>query len=186
MSHDEAARLVPKPRMSLVESVPTLDWVSVGSTPLSSVELTNWATRADCGAVVTFCGVVRDNSHDLTNIEALEYETDVQLAEGRIAEVIAEARKRWPALGAVAIHHRMGRVELSESAVVIVVSAPHRGPAFEAAAFCIDAVKSCVPMWKRELWRGGSAWSEEGRAIITVQEVPSLPTNSESRSARTP
>jgi len=157
-----------------VESSPTLDWVSVGSTPLSSGELTTWATRANCGAVVTFCGTVRDNSHDLENIEALEYETDVELAEGRIVEIIAEARTRWPNLGAVAIHHRMGRVELSESAVVIVVSAPHRGSAFEAAAFCIDAVKSCVPMWKRELWPGGSAWSEEGRTIMKVQELPSL------------
>ncbi|MGA2970533.1 MAG: molybdenum cofactor biosynthesis protein MoaE [Acidimicrobiales bacterium] len=157
-----------------MESTPTLDWVSVASTPLSSAELTTWATRANCGAVVTFCGVVRDNSHDLENVEALEYETDVHLAEGRIADVIAEARIRWPHLGAVAIHHRMGRVELSEPAVVIVVSAPHRGPAFEAAAFCIDAVKSCVPMWKRELWRGGSAWSEEGRAIMKVQDIPSF------------
>jgi molybdopterin synthase catalytic subunit len=171
--------------MGVVESASTLDWVSVGPTPLSSAELTTWATRANCGAVVTFCGMVRDNSHDLENIEALEYETDVQLAEGRILDIIAEARSRWPMLGAVAIHHRMGRVELSESAVVIVVSAPHRGPAFEAATFCIDAVKSCVPMWKRELWRGGSAWSEEGRAIMSVQEMPSLDSNPEISGART-
>jgi molybdopterin synthase catalytic subunit len=68
----------------------------------------------------------------------------------------------------------MGRVELSESAVIIVISAPHREAAFAAAQFCIDAVKSCVPMWKRELWRGGSAWSEEGRAITRVQEMPSF------------
>jgi molybdopterin synthase catalytic subunit len=172
--------------MSLVESAPTLDWVSVASTPLSSSELTTWATRPDCGAVVTFCGVVRDNSHDLKDIEALEYETDVHMAEGRIVEVIAEARRRWPTLGAVAIHHRMGRVELSESAVVIVVSAPHRGPAFEAAAFCIDAVKRCVPMWKRELWRGGSTWSEEGRAIMPVKQVPSLQASPETSGTRTP
>ena len=158
--------------MNLVEIAPTLDWVSVASAPLSAVELTTWATRANCGAVVTFAGTVRDNSHDLENIEALEYETDVQLAEGRIVDIIAEALIRWPMLGAVAIHHRMGRVELSESAVVIVVSAPHRGAAFDAAQFCIDAVKSCVPMWKRELWRGGSTWSEEGKTIMRVQEMP--------------
>jgi molybdopterin synthase catalytic subunit len=171
--------------MSFVESAPTLDWVSVGPTPLSSDELTTWATRANCGAVVTFCGVVRDRSHDLKNIEALEYETDVELAERRIVDIIAEARLRWANLGAIAIHHRMGRVELSESAVVIVVSAPHRGPAFDAAAFCIDAVKSCVPMWKRELWPGGSAWSEEGRAIMKVQEIPSLDSDPDTGRART-
>jgi molybdopterin synthase catalytic subunit len=174
-----------KPRMSLVESASTLDWVSVASAPLSSAELTTWATRANCGAVVTFAGTVRDNSHDLENIEALEYETDVEMAEGRIVDIIAEARIRWPMLGAIAIHHRMGRVELSESAVVIVVSAPHRGPAFEAAQFCIDAVKGCVPMWKREVWRGGSAWSEEGRAIMKVQEMPTSEPDPQTRSAST-
>lgn len=157
-----------------METAANLDWVSVASTPLSSAELTTWATRANCGAVVTFCGMVRDNSHDLKNIEALEYETDVHMAECRIADVIAEARMRWPMLGAVAIHHRVGRVELSETAVVVVVSAAHRGPAFEAAQFCIDAVKGCVPMWKRELWPGGSAWSEEGKAIMRVEELPSF------------
>jgi molybdopterin synthase catalytic subunit len=174
-----------KPRMSLVESTSILDWVSVASAPLSSADLTAWATRANCGAIVTFAGTVRDNSHDLENIEALEYETDIQMAEGRIVDIIAEARIRWPTLGAVAIHHRMGRVELSESAVVIVVSAPHREPAFEAAQFCIDAVKSCVPMWKRELWRGGSAWSEEGKAIMKVREMSPLEPDPETRSAST-
>ena len=79
-----------------MESTPTLDWVSVASTALSSAELTTWATRANCGAVVTFCGVVRDNSHDLENVEALEYETDVHLAEGRIADVIAERAASRP------------------------------------------------------------------------------------------
>jgi molybdopterin synthase catalytic subunit len=79
-------------------------------------------------------------------------------------------------LGAVAIHHRTGRVELSDTAVVVAVSSPHRREAFEAAQFCIDSVKDCVPMWKRELWEGGSAWSQDGRDILSVAEVPAAAT----------
>jgi molybdopterin synthase catalytic subunit len=171
--------------MLFVESTSTPDWVSVSPILLSAADLTAWATRANCGAVVTFCGTVRDNSHDLVDIQALEYETSVAMAERRMLEIVAEARNRWPMLGAVAIHHRMGRVELCETAVVVAVSSPHREEAFDAAQFCIDAVKNCVPMWKRELWEGGSAWSEEGRTILTVREVTASSPNSGMKAART-
>lgn len=167
-----------------MESTSTPDWVSVSPILLSAADLTAWATRAHCGAVVTFCGTVRDNSHDLVDIQALEYETSVAMAERRMLEIVAEARNRWPMLGAVAIHHRMGRVELCETAVVVAVSSPHREEAFDAAQFCIDAVKRCVPMWKRELWEGGSAWSEEGRTILTVREVTASSPKSGMKAAR--
>jgi molybdopterin synthase catalytic subunit len=157
--------------MHIVEPTPTPDWVALSPSFLSASDLTTWATRANCGAVVTFCGTVRDTSHDHDDILALEYETGEEMALRRLSGVVAEARRRWPMLGAVAIHHRTGRVELSETAVVIAVSSPHRREAFEAAQFCIDTVKDCVPMWKRELWEGGSAWSEDGRTILSVQEV---------------
>jgi molybdopterin synthase catalytic subunit len=54
--------------------------------------------------------------------------------------------------------------------VIIVVSSPHRKESFEAAQFCIDAVKDCVPMWKREFWDGGSTWSQDARPILKVQD----------------
>jgi molybdopterin synthase catalytic subunit len=76
-----------------------------------------------------------------------------------ILAIIEAARARWPALGAAAIHHRIGRVELCETAVLVAVSSPQRPEASEAAQYCIDALKESVPMWKRDLWRGGSAWS---------------------------
>ena len=56
-------------------------------------------------------------------------------------------------------------------AVVIVVSSPHRAAAYEASQFCIDTVKRCVPMWKREIWEGGSAWSEEAQDLLSVDDV---------------
>lgn len=148
-----------------------VDWVSVSSSPLSSDELVTWAVRPECGAVVAFCGTARSSSTTGHEIQALEYETSIDLAEARIAEVVASARTRWPEIGAVAIHHRVGVVALTEPAVVVVVSSPHRREAFEAAQFCIDTVKRCVPMWKRETWEGGSAWSAEAQPILSVDDA---------------
>ena len=153
-----------------MESIPTLDWVSVSPSELSAGDLTAWAVRPNCGAVVTFCGTARNNSASHDEIEALEYETSEELAEKSILEIITAARTRWPAIGAVAIHHRTGRVSLSEAAVVVAVSSPHRQEAFEAAQFCIDTLKESVPMWKREVWRDGSAWSTDARTILKVRE----------------
>ena len=148
-----------------------VDWVSVSPSPLSQDDLAAWAVRPECGAVVTFCGTARSSSTTGHEIHALEYETSVELAEARIAEVVTLARTRWPELGAVAIHHRIGVVALTEPAVVVAVSSPHRREAFDAAQFCIDTVKRCVPMWKREIWVGGSAWSEEAQPILSIDDV---------------
>jgi molybdopterin synthase catalytic subunit len=153
-----------------MSSAPTSDWISITEHPLSPDELSNWVVRPNCGAVVTFSGIVRDHSSSRENVIALEYETNAAMAEQRLQDVIDEARKRWPALERVAVHHRIGRVELSVSTVVVAVSAPHRDVAFEAARFCIDALKASVPMWKRELWEGGSAWSDETSPIVNARD----------------
>ncbi len=153
-----------------VKLAPNHDWVFVSSSPLSPDELTKWATRPQCGAVVTFCGTVRNTSTTGHDITSLEYETSTELAESRLVAVVGEARSRWPELGAIAVHHRIGPVELGGITVVVAVSSPHRHEAFEAAKYLIDTVKNCVPMWKREVWQGGSAWSEEAHSIESVQK----------------
>jgi len=151
-------------------STPPSNWVLVTSDRLSLDTVTTWAARANCGAVVTFSGVVRDNSSARDGVIALEYETSTELAEKRIHEVMDEARVRWPALEALAIHHRIGRVELSDATVIVAVSSPHRDDAFDAARYCIDTLKVSVPMWKREIWEGGSAWSEDASPILNAQD----------------
>jgi molybdopterin synthase catalytic subunit len=143
-------------------------WVAITEAPLSSDELSAWVVRPNCGAVVTFSGVVRDHSRAHNDVVALEYETSPELAEKRINEIVAVARERWPSLEAVAIHHRVGTVELSDTTVVVAVSSPHRADAFDAARFCIDTLKETVPMWKREIWEGGSAWSEDTSPLLDV------------------
>jgi len=162
VEHDYMMRRMP--------STPTSNWVLVTPDPLSLDALTTWATHPNCGAVVTFSGVVRDNSSARENVLALEYETSVELAEKRIHEVIDEARVRWPSVEAVAIHHRIGRVELSDATVIVAVSSPHRDTAFDAAKYCIDTLKVSVPMWKREIWEGGSAWSDESSPILNARD----------------
>ncbi len=147
------------------------EWVAVLAQPLAPDELAAWATRRDCGAVVTFCGTARTTSTFEHEIIELDYETDVDLAESRIRAVTARARERWPEVRAIAVHHRIGTVLVREPAVVVVVSSPHRREAFEAAQFCIDAVKRTVPMWKREVWQGGSAWSEQSEDVVDVGDL---------------
>lgn len=153
-----------------MSSAPLTDWLSITEQPLSPDELSNWVIRPNCGAVVTFSGIVRDHSDSRENVVALEYDTDANLAERRLRDVVAEARTRWPSLERIAIHHRIGRVDLSVSTVVVALSAPHRDVAFDAARYCIDALKASVPMWKRELWDGGSAWSDETTPIGNARD----------------
>jgi len=130
-----------------------------------------WVSRPECGAVVTFLGTARSSSSTGHEIIELEYETSTELATARMVEVAKVARERWPTLGAVAIHHRIGSVALEHPAVAVAVSAPHRQAAFEAARYCIDAVKKSVPMWKREVWVGGSAWSQEAHDIVEARDA---------------
>jgi molybdopterin synthase catalytic subunit len=152
-----------------MSSTPLNDWILVTPDALSLSGAVAWATRANCGAIVTFSGVVRDHSRAHEGVTALEYEADHQLADRRMREIVHEARSRWPHLEAVALHHRVGMVALSEPTVLVVASSPHRDVAFEAARFCIDTLKRSVPMWKREYWPGGSAWSEETSPLLDVQ-----------------
>lgn len=108
------------------------------------------------GGVVSFAGVVR-NHHAGRQVTRLEYSAYGAMAEAECARIVAEAEDRWPV--AVAMAHRIGAVEIGENAVVVVAAAAHRGDAFEACRHVIDAVKSRVPIWKREYYADGSvAW----------------------------
>jgi molybdopterin synthase catalytic subunit len=143
-----------------------LDWVEISGEAIDEQRIAEWALRDSCGAVVTFSGRVRESSTTGHSIVALEYETSEHLAREKVADIIDLARRRWESIEAVAVHHRVGRVELGQPAVFVAVSAPHRGEAFAACQFCIDALKTTVPMWKREIWEGGSHWSQEATPIV--------------------
>jgi molybdopterin synthase catalytic subunit len=118
------------------------------------------AVKTDAhGAVVTFLGTTRETSPDDPRpVDALEYEAYDAMALAEMRAIAAETRERFGPLG-IALVHRTGRVALGEPSVAVVVAAPHRGAAFDACRYAIDALKSRVPVWKREVYRdGGAAW----------------------------
>ncbi len=135
------------------------DWIALSHGSLPVERALAWAARPECGGVVSFCGTVRDRSEGRPGVTALEYEAYEEQAVPRLEQVAAVARSRWPIVGRLALLHRVGRLDVGDVSVVVVVSAPHRGEAFEAARFSIDTVKRTVPIWKRETWAAGSDWS---------------------------
>lgn len=115
------------------------------------------ANHAQAGAVVVFSGNVR-NHHEGRGVLYLEYEAQEELAESQIKAILGEARERWGLHYAHAIH-RLGRVEIAEASVLIVVSASHRGEAYEASRYIIDEIKERAPIWKKEFFEeGDSTW----------------------------
>jgi molybdopterin synthase catalytic subunit len=112
------------------------------------------------GAIATFVGTTRSESRG-RSVRHLEYEAYEGMAEKVMAE-IAEGLMERHELSGVAIHHRVGRVEIGERSVVIAVSAPHRHAALAACAEAIDRLKETVPLWKKEVYEGGEEWIGRG------------------------
>lgn len=141
-------------------------WLGLSSRPLPVADAVAWAVRPQCGGVVLFSGTARDHAEGRPGVERLEYEAYESQVVPRLGEVADEARQRWPTVGRIALLHRTGVVEVGDSAVTVVVSAPHRAEAFEAARFCIDTLKRSVPIWKRETWSEGESWGLEAQHIV--------------------
>ena len=114
------------------------------------------------GAVATFGGLVRD--HNLgRRVLFLEYEAYEPLAVKALERIVAEAGEAWPGTR-VAVHHRIGRLEIGEVSVAIAAASPHRANAFAACRYTIERVKQIVPIWKREHFAGGEVWLEGATA----------------------
>jgi molybdopterin synthase catalytic subunit len=142
--------------------------VALTTEPLSMERASAWVTRPDCGAVVTFGGIVRDHAPGRPDVEELEYEAYAAQVEPRLAAIATEARARWPGVRRVALWHRTGTLAVSDCSVVVAVSSEHRADAFEAARFCIDTVKTTVPIWKRERWAHGEDWGQDAHPIMEI------------------
>ena len=146
-------------------------WVGLTAEPLPIELASTWVVEPRCGGIVTFNGTARDHSQGRPEVSVLEYEAYEEQVTPRLRAIADEARARWPELGRVVMLHRMGRVALGESAVVVAVAAPHRDEAFNAARFCIDTLKGTVPIWKREAWRGGESWGLEPQHVQEMSEL---------------
>ena len=148
------------------------DWLGLSDEPLPVGAAHDWAVVPECGGVVLFSGTVRDHADGREGVSELEYEAYEEQVEPKLAEIAAEARQRWPELGRLVVLHRVGTLAVTDVAVVVVASAPHRPEAFAAARFCIDAVKASVPIWKRETWAGGTDWGTCAHDLQHATDVP--------------
>jgi len=119
------------------------------------------------GAVVTFLGVVRDHNQG-RRVRYLEYEAYEAMALHRLRAIARETEERFGVR--VAVAHRLGRLEVGETALVVAVGAPHRGPAFEACRQVVERLKQEVPIWKKEHFEGGAVWIGSERAGVLLEE----------------
>ena len=126
--------------------------------PIDSEALIRQAKDAEDGAVVVFDGIVRNNSRGRQTLY-LDYEAYEEMAVARLDALAAEARERF-GVRFVSITHRLGRLEIGETSVLIVVAAAHRAQAYEASRFLIDMLKKTVPIWKKETFEDGAVWAD--------------------------
>ncbi len=143
-------------------------WLALTTLVLPVAEVYEWAVRPDCGAVVLFSGTVRDHAEGRAGVVQLTYEAYEEHVVPRLGAIAAEMRTRWPDVGRIALLHRTGPLRLAESSVIVAVSAPHRGEAFDAARFGIDTLKATVPIWKQETWAEGVDWALGAHDVTEV------------------
>jgi molybdopterin synthase catalytic subunit len=114
--------------------------------------------KAEDGAVIAFEGTVRNHTRGRRTLY-LEYEAYEGMAIKQMDELVAEANAKF-AIDQAKIIHRLGRLEVGETSVLIVVSAAHRAPAFDACRYLIDTLKKTVPVWKKEFFADGAVWAD--------------------------
>lgn len=113
------------------------------------------------GAVCTFTGHVREWTKGTRTVH-LEYEAYIPMAEKMLAQIGDEIEARWPGV-ITAIGHRIGKLEISDIAVVIVTSSPHRTDSYRANEYAVERLKEIVPIWKKEIWEDGEQWIGDSR-----------------------
>lgn len=126
--------------------------------PIQSRELIESLKAPEDGAVVVFDGFVRDNFNGRRTLY-LEYEAYEPMAYAKMREIGAQIREKFK-IHRLAIIHRLGRLEIGDTSVLIAVSSPHRTAAFDACRYAIDTLKRAVPIWKKEYFAGGAVWAE--------------------------
>ncbi len=124
--------------------------------PIHIQDYVDAVLHTSAGAVTVFTGHVREFTHGVRTLY-LAYEAYIPMAEKMLAEIGQEIEERWPETR-TAIAHRIGELHLSDIAVVIAVSSPHRKAAYEANAYAIERIKQIVPIWKKEIWEDGEEW----------------------------
>lgn len=147
--------------------------------PLSSEQLIAALQRPEDGAVVIFEGVVRNHTRQ-RRTQFLEYEAYKAMALAQMEALIAEAKQKF-AIRDVAIHHRLGHLEIGEASVIIVVTSAHRAAAFDACRWLIDTLKRTVPIWKKEHFEDGAVWADGEPFPAEIPTVGQQPASEHSK-----
>jgi molybdopterin synthase catalytic subunit len=156
---EPAHRLAPDDELCLFPPVSggADDVYRVVEHPLSADAVAAMVDAPGAGGVALFSGVVRNETGGRP-VKFLEYEAHAPMAEAKLREIGETVRARWPGVKRLAMLHRVGRLEIGESSVLIGVSAAHRAEAFEACRYAIDTLKRTVPIWKKEHFEDGEVW----------------------------
>ena len=139
-------------------STPDNDLYELERAAIDPAALVRHVRAGQDGAIVTFDGFVRNESHGRAT-KHLEYEAYEAMALAKMREIGEQIHEKF-AIHRVAMVHRLGRLEIGETSVFIVVSAPHRAAAFDACRFAIDNLKRTVPIWKKEYFQDGAIWAD--------------------------
>src|SRR5712672_3204896 len=139
-------------------TLPTIDFILLVHESIKANALVDHVRTGGDGAIVTFDGCVRNQSHGRRTLY-LDYEAYESMALAKMREIAAEVHTKFQ-IGRVAMAHRLGRLEIGETSVFIAVSAPHRAAAFDASRFAIDTLKRTVPIWKKEYFEDGAVWAD--------------------------
>jgi molybdopterin synthase catalytic subunit len=123
---------------------------------ISIQEVVDKVVHPNAGAINTFIGTVRELTKGKKTV-FLKYDAYASMAEKKLAQIGDEIQQRWPD-ALVAITHRIGRLDITDIAVVIAVSTPHRADSYDASRYAIERIKEIVPIWKKEHWEDGEEW----------------------------
>jgi molybdopterin synthase catalytic subunit len=141
-----------------------MNFFEIAKDPIDTQSVIDKVIQREAGAITTFIGTVRELTHGKKTLY-LVYEAYESMAVKKLAQIGSEIEERW-AGSKVAITHRVGKLDITDIAVVIAVSTPHRADAYEANRYAIERIKEIVPIWKKEHWEDGQEWI--GNQLETV------------------
>lgn len=133
-----------------------MNYYEISKEPIDTQAVIDKVVQRDAGAITTFIGTVRELTKGKKTL-FLIYEAYESMAVKKLAQIGQEIEEKWPN-SKVAITHRVGKLDITDVAVVIAVSTPHRADAYEANRYAIERIKEIVPIWKKEHWEDGEEW----------------------------
>jgi len=181
-NNDEVAFLPPVSggEDPLREAPPTSNDCWIVRAPIRAGEVVNQVKAPADGAVVVFEGIVRNHSHGKQTLYLI-YEAYENMAFAKMHEICVEMRRLYQ-IDRILMIHRLGRIEIGETSILIAVSSAHRAAAFDASRFAIDTFKRTVPIWKHEYFKDGAVWADgEFPVAANFTHAQPIPPKSESK-----